>query len=87
MGGEGAGVLLKLKGEEEEANWVDPYSCSTGILTDRGRRDKNDLQKREKKGEEEKKKVEPVPAPLSKDRSRRGREKKKTHKKIPVPLD
>lgn len=38
-----------LKGEEDEANWVDPYSCSTGILTDGGRRDKNGLKKRQKK--------------------------------------
>lgn len=42
-----------LKGEEDEANWVDPYSCSTGILTDGGRRDKNDLKKDKKKVEKE----------------------------------
>lgn len=39
-----------LKGKEEEANCVDPYSCSTGILTDGGRRDKNDLKKKKKRG-------------------------------------
>lgn len=44
------GELLKGEEEEEEANCVDPYSCSTGILTDGGRRDKNDLKKKKKSG-------------------------------------
>lgn len=62
-----------LKGKEEEANCVDPYSCSTGILPDGGRRDKNDL-KRKKKVKEE---VPVNSAPLSKD-SQGGEKKKET---------
>lgn len=70
-----------LKGKEEEANCVDLYSCSTGILPDGGRRDKNDLKKKKKW---KKRKVRVNSTPLSKD-SRGGEEKKR--QKLLVPLD
>lgn len=73
-----------LKGEEDEANWVDPYSCSTGILTDGGRRDKNDLKKDKKKVEEEQSAAR---FSTSEQGQVQERKRKKKRAKPLVPLD
>lgn len=73
-----------MKGEEEEANCDDPYSCSTGILTDGGRRDKNDLKKRRKKKE-----VEEEQSAIGFSSSGQGQPGREEHKraKLLFPLD